>query len=95
MNKYAAGDLVKIAWTYTNPDTEGLIDPTGVFLWIKDPNNDESTLTYGVDAALVRSSTGTYYSLVDTSSKFGLWVYEAYSTGTAQAHTREQEFYTE
>jgi len=96
MNRYAAGSLVKLDWTFTNPDNnDSLIDPSAVFLWIKDPSGVENTYTYGVGSTIVRDSTGTYHSLIDTTGKKGLWVSQAYSTGTAQAKTKEWEFYTE
>lgn len=96
MNRYADGNIVKLEWVFTNPDNnDGVIDPTAVFLLVKDPNDTQTTYTYGVGSTIVRDSTGTYHALIDTSGKEGLWVCEAYSTGTAQARTKEWEFFTE
>ena len=36
-------------------------DPTAVVFKIQDPSGNETTYTYGVDAALVKDSTGVYY----------------------------------
>jgi len=95
MNTYAAGALVKLEWEYRKESDNGLIDPSAVYLWLKNPNDQEFTWVYGVDSQVVRDSTGTYYSLVDTTNLVGLWVSKAYSTGTAQGSTKEWEFETE
>jgi len=95
MNTYGAGALVKLDWVYRKESDNGLIDPDAVYLYLKDPSNVEYTFVYGVDSEIVRDSTGTYYSLVDTTNKYGLWVSKAYSTGTAQGATKEWEFSTE
>ena len=94
MNSYGAGALVKIEWVFRDTDSN-LIDPSAVYLFVKNPDDTETTWIYGVNAEVVKDSTGTYYSLLDTTDLVGLWVCEAYSTGTAQAHSKEWEFRTE
>jgi len=95
MNVYAAGALVKLEWVFRNSDDDSLIDPSAVYLWVKDPDNTETSFTYGVGTKIVKDSTGTYYALLDTTGFEGMWVSRAYSTGTAQASTKEWEFETE
>jgi hypothetical protein len=81
---YDLGDLVRCSAPFTN--TAGTaIDPTAVFFKAKDPEGTAvGPYTYGVDAALVKDSTGNYHVDLD-ASKPGTWYYRFYSTGTGQA----------
>lgn len=82
-NIYDIGDLVRITGTFTN-SAGVVIDPTTVLFKHKDPSGNKTTLTYGVDSAVVRTSTGVYY--VDLSvDEVGTWYYRWQSTGTGQS----------
>lgn len=68
-----------------------LTDPTSVKFKYLSPSGTETTLTYGVDAALVRVSAGNYY--VDlTLTEAGLWTLRWTSSGTC---TSADEFEVE
>jgi len=81
-NTYDIGDLVRIANTFKD-STGTLIDPTAVFVKYRTPAGVTTTLTYGVDLALVRDSLGTYHADVSITAA-GTWAYRWYSTGTGQ-----------
>lgn len=82
MTWYDKGDRVRCTGTFT--DSAGAAqDPTAVFFQFKDPSDNATTYTYGVDAELVKSSTGVYYVDVDADEE-GTWTYRLYSTGTGQ-----------
>lgn len=87
---YDKGDLVRAAAAFTT--TAGAAtDPSAVFAKYTTPAGTVTTLTYGVDAALVKDSTGNYHVDIDASS-VGTWTYRFYSTGTGQA-AAEGEFF--
>jgi len=89
-NTYDLGDLPRITGTFTNA-AGVVLDPTAVFCTYRSPAGVLTTLTYGVDAALVKDSTGVYH--VDISATLaGVWQYRFYSTGTGQA--AETAWYT-
>ena len=82
-NTYYVDQLVTITGTFK--DVSAVVqDPTAVFCQYREPNGTITTLTYGVDAALKKSSTGVYYVDVDADA-VGRWQYRFYSTGTGQA----------
>mgnify|MGYP003347994239 FL=1 len=55
---YDRGDLVRLTATFT---VSGVAtDPSGVVLYVRQPSGTLTTLTYGVDAAIVKVSTGIY-----------------------------------
>lgn len=84
LNEYDLGDLVRCSGSFTT--TAGAaMDPAAVFFKVKDPEGTVSTpIQYGVDAALVKDSTGNYHVDVD-ANKSGTWRYRFYSTGNGQA----------
>lgn len=88
---YHQGDVVTISAVWTNAAAEAT-DPAAVFAKYRDPSGNVETLTYGVDAALVRDSTGNYHVDVD-ADEAGWWGYRFYSTGTGQASSPDGEFY--
>ena len=57
-SSYDRGDLVRLTATFT----VGAVatDPSGVVLYIRQPDGSLTTLTYGVDAAIAKVSTGVY-----------------------------------
>lgn len=85
-NIYEVGDLVRCYGVFTDQDSVAL-DPTNVFFSYKNPAGTITTLTYGVDAALVKSGVGNYYVDITVPSALtatGTWYYRFYSTGTGQ-----------
>jgi hypothetical protein len=80
---YDVGDLARITAEFTS--SAGIaIDPTALYCVHTDPSGNATTLTYGVDAALVKDDVGKYH--VDISvDEAGTWLYNWYSTGTGQA----------
>lgn len=83
ISRYDVGDLVRCSAAFT--DSAGVAqDPAGVTFKQKDPSGNIATLTYGVDGALVRASTGNYY--VDVSiDEAGTWAFRFAGTGNGQA----------
>lgn len=83
MSGYDVGDFVRITATFT--DSDGIeADPTTVKCMYRHEYETATTLTYGIDAALVKSGTGVYY--VDLSlTKPGHWFYRWEGTGAIQA----------
>jgi len=86
-NGYQIGDLVRIAGIFTNAAGTA-VDPTAVLAKYKTPAGVITTLTYGVDVALVRDSVGNYHVDINAASE-GRWRYRFYSTGTGQAANEE------
>lgn len=60
------------------------VDPTTVIFKYKNPAGTITTLTYGVDAEVVKSATGVYYVDVDGDTS-GTWFYRFESTGTGKS----------
>jgi len=69
-NVFDIGDLVRVSAAFT--DSAGMAAGT------------TTTLTYGVDAALVRDSAGNYHADISATDD-GDWHYRWYSTGSGQA----------
>ena len=82
-NTYDKGDLVRCSGAFTDGAGDA-IDPVTVVFKYKDPGGNVTTLTYGTDAALKRSSVGNYYVDVDANAS-GSWYYRFESTGSGQA----------
>lgn len=59
-------------------------DPTTVTFEFKTPAGTQTTYTYGVDAALVKISTGKYQVIL-TPSIAGIWTWRFAATGTIEA----------
>ncbi len=82
-NVFDIGDLVRVSAAFT--DSAGMaIDPTAVYVKYRTPAGTTTTLTYGVDAALVRDSAGNYHADISATDD-GDWHYRWYSTGSGQA----------
>jgi len=81
-NTYDYGDLVRVTGTFTNAAGTAT-DPTAVLCKYRNPSGTITTLTYGTDAALVKSATGIYYTDINANES-GVWRYRIYSTGTGQ-----------
>jgi hypothetical protein len=91
-NTYDVGDLIRCTGTFTNAAGTA-IDPATVYFKYKDPGGTKTTLTYGVDAAVVKSSTGVYYVDVNVD-EVGTWYYRWQATGTGQS-AGESYFYAQ
>lgn len=91
MNSYDKGDLLRLSGTFLDASSGEVTDPQNVFLQYKNPVGVIVTLTYGVDAALIRNSTGFYYADISLTSS-GSWWYRFYSTGEGQAAGEDKFF---
>ncbi len=80
---YNLGDRIRCEGEVSQADV-GNIDPTTVKAWHCNPNGTVTTLTYGVDAAIIKSAVGVYYFDLDADIA-GEWFYGFYSTGTGKA----------
>lgn len=79
---FSMGEIVRVSAIFTN--TAGAVaDPTSVFFKYRNPGGTITSLTYGVDAALVKDSTGNYHVDIDANDD-GPWWWRFYSTGTGQ-----------
>lgn len=87
---YHVGDVVRVTGAWTNAAGVA-IDPTGVLARYADPSGNVTTLTYGIDAALVKDSTGNYHVDID-ADEAGVWFVRFYSTGTGQASSETDHF---
>jgi hypothetical protein len=92
MNTYDVGDEVRCAAAFANSSGTPL-DPTAVFCKVRSPSGTVTLYTYGVDAALVRASAGSYYVDVDASQP-GKWDYRFWATGTGKT-AGESSFYVQ
>ena len=88
MNSYDKGDLVRCTAAFT--DAAGsAFDPDTVAFKSRNPVGSVTTYTYGVDAELVKDSTGNYHVDVD-ANRVGTWTVRFESTGTGQAAAESQ-----
>ena len=81
-SSYDLNDRVRCTGTFTVSDVN--TDPTAITFVYKVPSGTITTLTYGVDGALVKSATGVYYVDLDVSSA-GSWYYVFRGTGACVA----------
>ncbi|MGE0367221.1 MAG: hypothetical protein AB7Q00_15955 [Phycisphaerales bacterium] len=64
-------------------------DPQTVKVYVKDPTETVTIRQYGIDAEVVKESTGRYYIEVDASIA-GRWSYRWESTGIGKAASERQ-----
>lgn len=79
---YDRGDLIRLTATFTVNSVN--TDPASVVLYLRQPDGELTTLTYGIDQEIVKSSTGVYrydYSASDAGNVSYRWA----GTGAAQA----------
>src|SRR5258708_4089071 len=87
--EFALGQLVRLSCTFSGGRTP--TDPTTITTAYRDPSGAVTSLTYGVDAALKRQSTGVYY--VDVSASIGgTWSHRFAGTGACES-ADEKTFY--
>lgn len=79
------GALVRVYGVFT--DSSGTaIDPTTVKVAYRADAIGTTTIwTYGTDAQVIRSATGTYYADIDSNESSGRYEWNIYSVGTGQA----------
>ena len=82
-NSYGVGDLVRATGTWTDADGAAA-DPDALTFKVRPPSGTTVTKTYGVDAEVVKSSTGIYYYDIDITEAGTYW-YQFQSTGAGQA----------
>lgn len=83
MNTYDVGDQVRCSVTFTNSSGDP-VDPTTVLFKYKINRGSTVTLTYGIDAAVVKTDTGDYYVDV-TITQEGTWSYRFEGSGNVTA----------
>lgn len=81
-NTYAKDNQIRISVDFTVNAVD--TDPTTIKCFYKDPNNLVTTLTYGVDNALVKDVTGKYHVDIFVSIA-GRWYYRFEGTGAVIA----------
>ena len=74
---------MRLSGAFTNADGD-YHDPTAVFCTYTSPSRTVTTLTYGVDAALVRDAMGQYHADIDVDEA-GRWPYRWYATETGRS----------
>jgi len=85
MVEFLEGNKVRIAELFTRTTDSAAVDPAAVlFLYRIGEAGTVTTLTYGVDAGLVKDSTGNYHADIDLAD-FGTVYWEWRGTGTNQA----------
>ena len=87
---YDIGDLVRLTGSFLDL-SDVPTDPTGITYSIRLPSGTITTLVYGVDASIYRSSTGVYYTDFAPSME-GLHYYRFAGTGAVTA-AEEESFY--
>lgn len=83
---FIIGSTARIPVTITDIAGNAPADPGGLVLKVRRPDKTLFTLTYGTDAALVKSATGMYYTdlLLDQSGSWK-WRWEAAAPNTGVA----------
>ena len=82
-NEYDIGDKVRATVTFRNI-SDVLTDPTTIIIRTKTTADVEASFTYGVDAEVIKSSTGIYYMDITTTAA-GNYFYRGVGTGTLVA----------
>lgn len=80
MNVYDIGDQVRAQTVFKNAAGTAT-DPSGVTVRVHEPDGTATTYTYGTDAEVVKSATGTYYIDI-TPDAAGAWSYRWAGTGS-------------
>jgi hypothetical protein len=89
---YDIGDRVVVSVVfYSDATLTTAADPTAVTLEYMAPNGTITTLTYGVDGALVKDSTGNYHVNLDPTQS-GVWKYKWQGTGAIVSASPDTEF---
>jgi hypothetical protein len=78
INVYDPGDSVRVTFTVRD-NTDVVTDPSALLFRYRDSAGTWTTLTYGVDAAVVRSGVGVFYVIIyipNAAASAGEWRYE-------------------
>lgn len=78
------GNEARCAVAFTRTSDGVGVDPAVVLFKYEDPSGNLTTLTYGVDAALVKDSTGNYHVDIDGDESV-IWLCKWIGTGDNQA----------
>lgn len=87
---HAVGQAVRLLGEFRNYD-RALADPDSVIARVRAPDGTTTVYTYGVDAALLRLSTG-HYSVDVTLTASGQWSFKFEGTGAVTA--ADEDFVT-
>jgi len=72
-------------WVYWRDYNDSLVDPTEVYLDVKDPDSNVTTFQMGVDPEMTNPSTGYYlFESVDLDDE-GTWYLRWRAEGTYQS----------
>lgn len=90
---YDVGDVARLSCIFTKLQSGRKVkaDPTVVKVKVRDPNNRETTYTYGTDPEVVRDGVGEYHIDRPTST-VGEWWHRWIGTGAVA--TASEEKYT-
>ena len=84
------GAVYEVRVPFTNEDSVA-VDPTTVIMRYRKPDGSRTTLTYGVDAEVIKESVGVY--TVDLSiDQAGVWTYRWEGSGGAVTAADEETF---
>lgn len=89
INVYDVGDTARVTGLFYD-SADALADPGTLTFTFLDPSGNATTYTYGTDAELVKSTTGTFY--VDlVFDERGMWHYRWEASG-ARVGAQEGQF---
>lgn len=88
VNAYDIGDEVTLTGVFTDT-ASALADPTTITFRLRTPDGGSTSLVYGTDAALTRSTTGTYIVNWLTSAP-GDYFYRYVGTGNVKSAGERQ-----
>lgn len=92
MRNYEQGAVVRVSTEFLDANGAA-VDPTKVFFsYLPEVLGSTTTLTYGVDAAVVKDSTGNYHVDLATALTSGKWFWRFWSVGSYAA-TDQDVFY--
>lgn len=77
-------------FTFRNPSTNALVDPSVVKVDVEDPHGVQTTYIYGTDDEIEKTSVGTYTVAINLTLG-GTWYWRSYSTGNYKG-AREESF---
>ncbi len=87
LTEVLVGTKIRLPVTVTNYLTHALADPDSVILKIRKPDKSLVTLTYGIDAALIKSGPGEYYADV-IFDQVGHWHWRYDASNPAEGSLR-------
>jgi len=97
MATYDIGDIARLKVIFATPDGNA-VDPSVIKFRVKNPNREITFYEYGVDAEILKDSTGTYH-LDLFLDRPGTWYYRMEGlesnrgAGEKSLTVRESQFY--